>query len=334
MAAGSSAVNAGTVSRLADETSYEIVRITERRDRSLATLTQMYGFDTAAFLDGSLPSLSLLQEKLRSLERQLAFLLLERPWNDPTVIAHNSRIGETRTEIEDASRRLARSNLLGQPERVQTEAASVLRDQLITDALTVRKETLLQQAPPSTGGPSPALIGRRSQELSFLEEQVRINEEIYSSFIRQATSAKISEAVESEQLMRRLQILQEPRWPSSPARPNRPQVIGLGALIGLALGACAVMVGEYLDSSVKDVRDAEQIVGAPILGTIPFVEYSYMPGSRPSFLRRRLLATVIGGVLLGILAGYFLYQGRGSAGTGGEGGTVRPDSAAGARIPG
>jgi hypothetical protein len=293
----------------------------------------MYGFDAAAFLDGAIPSLSLLQEKLRSLERQLAFLLLERPWNDPTVIAHNSRIGETRTEIEEASRRLARSSLLGQPERVQAEASSVLRDQLITDALTVRRETLLQQAPASTATPSPALIGRRSQELSFLEEQVRINEEIYSSFIRQATSAKISEAVESEQLMRRLQILGEPRWPSRPARPNRLQVVGLGALIGLALGACAVMAGEYLDSSVKDVRDAEEIVRAPILGTIPFVEYSYMPGSRRPLLRGRLLATVIGGVLLGVLVGYFLYQGRGSAGTGGEGGTVRPDSAA-ERIPG
>ncbi|MFH1682007.1 MAG: hypothetical protein ABIH26_15365, partial [Candidatus Eisenbacteria bacterium] len=189
-------VDPGAAARLADETGYELIRIGERHDQASAMLGQMYGFNVEAFLDGAGPAVSLLAEKLLSLERQLGFLLLERSWNDPTVITHNSRIGDARGEIEETSRRLARSLLLNQPSRVQELAGDLLRDRILMEALTARRQTLEEQVvAPLPSGPSPLALSRRAQELSFLEEQVRINEGIYNSFLRQATSAKISVAV-------------------------------------------------------------------------------------------------------------------------------------------
>jgi uncharacterized protein involved in exopolysaccharide biosynthesis len=306
-----SRIDAGAAVRLADETGYEILRISEREQESSAMLTQMYGFNVDAFLDGARPSVSLLAEKLVSLEKQLGFLLLERSWNDPTVIAHNTRIGEARSEIEDAGRRLARSLLLNQPGRVQELAGDVLRDRILLDALSSRKGALEQQTVvPSVQGPSPAVLSRRAQEFSFLEEQVRINEGIYNSFLRQATSARISEAVESEQFMRSVRMIRAPQWPAKPASPNRPQVIGLGILIGLALGVAGMMFGEYFDTSVKDVRQAEEIVGAPILGTIPLIEYRFQPKARGGFWNRGTAARWVGGILVALLVGFLFYRSR------------------------
>jgi len=324
-----SRIDAAAAVRLVDETGYEILRITEREQESSAMLTQMYGFNIDAFLDGAMPSVSLLAEKLVSLEKQLGFLLLERSWNDPTVIAHNTRIGEARAEIEDAGRRLARSLLLNQPSRVQELAGDVLRDRILLDALASRRGALEQQTVvPSVQGPSPAVLSRRAQELSFLEEQVRINEGIYNSFLRQATSAKISEAVETEQLMRSVRVIRAPQWPAKPASPNRPQVIGLGILIGLALGAAGMMFGEYFDTSVKDVRQAEEIVGVPILGTIPLIEYRFQPRTRGGFWRRGTVARWAGGILVAILVGFLFYRSR--AGVAEE--SAEPENEAGGGI--
>jgi uncharacterized protein involved in exopolysaccharide biosynthesis len=323
-----SRIDASAAARLADETGYEVVRITDRHDQSVRTLSEMYGLNVGAFVSGAMPSLSPLAEKLRSLEQQLGLLLLERSWTDPTVIAHNSRIGEARREIAESARRLAGSLLPAQPVRVQEIASGVLADQLTMESLAVRRETLQRQTVSDAPvGPSAAVISRRSQEMSFLEEQVRINEEIYNSFLRQATSAKISEAVETEQLTRSMEVIQQPRWPTKPVRPNRGQILGLGVLIGLALGAAAALAGEYLDTSIKDVREAEEILGAPILGTIPMVEYRYQPLSRSRFGRRRLFVGVVGGIVALALAGYVVMR---SVSGGGEETPAKENPAEGA----
>ncbi|MFH1279717.1 MAG: hypothetical protein ABIK65_15215 [Candidatus Eisenbacteria bacterium] len=325
-------VDPGTASRLAEETEYEILRIRERLDETASTLAQSYGFDLDDFASRAAPATSLLEERLRSLERQLGYLLLERDWSDPTVIAHNKRIGETRAEIEEGLRRFARSSLADGSGRLQDLAAEGARDRSYIAALEVRRGTLSRQAVPTPSGTSPSTLARRDQELEFLEEQVRINEEIYRSFVRQATSTRISEAVESDQLSRTLQVIQPPQWPRNPVRPNKPQMYALAGVLGLALGVALLMVGEYIDTTVKDVHEAEELVGAPILGTIPLIEYEYREERKARSFRRGLLYTILGGIILGAIIGWFLYRGGADAapdenGTGAVSATARPGDA-------
>lgn len=316
-------IDPSVAGRLAEETGFEIERIREREQEAASSLAQAYGFDLEAFAGRVAPSVKLLEERLQSLERQLGYLLLERSWSDPTVIAHNRRIGETRNEIEQTIQRFAASDLADRPDRVRGLAADAVRDRIFMATLDVRRSTLGRQAIPTRAGSSPTSTARRDQELEFLEEQVRINEEIYQSFVRQATSTRISEAVETEQLTRSLQVVQPPRWPREPVRPNKPQLYALAAVLGLALGVVLLMVGEYLDTSVKDVNEAEEIVGAPILGTIPMIEYDYNPARRKGALRRGVLYTVLGGIILGAVIGYFIYRDGGEpSGDGDSSGAV------------
>ncbi|MBN1826802.1 MAG: hypothetical protein JW958_11105 [Candidatus Eisenbacteria bacterium] len=311
-------VDPNVVDRLAEETGFEILRITEDLQETRAILEQSYGYRVEDFQETVSPEIALRVERLVSLEKQLGFLLLERSWNDPSVIAHNSRIGGARQEIRDALERSARTLLAGRPGRQQELAATAAFDRVLIGSLESRKGALMRQTSPGGGGLSPSAISRRDQQLQFLEEQVRINEEIYRSFVRQATSTRISEAVESEQLNRSLQVIKPPRWPSSPVRPNKPQLYALAVVLGIALGSALVIAGEYMDTSVKDVRDAEELVGAPILGTIPKIEFRFEPDPK-NRLRRGLIVTIVGGILIGALIGWFIFGGGGDEGNdGGE----------------
>lgn len=56
---------------------------------------------------------------------------------------------------------------------------------------------------------------------------------------------------------------------STPARPNVPLLLGIGAGLGLVLGLILAFFLEYLDTSVKTLDDVERYLGVPVLAVIP-----------------------------------------------------------------
>ena len=54
-----------------------------------------------------------------------------------------------------------------------------------------------------------------------------------------------------------------------PIKPNKIFNIGLGVMIGLAMGIGLAFFIEYLDTSVKTIDDVERALQAPVLGVIP-----------------------------------------------------------------
>lgn len=56
---------------------------------------------------------------------------------------------------------------------------------------------------------------------------------------------------------------------NTPARPNVPLLLGIGAGLGLILGLMLAFFLEYLDTSVKTLDDVEHYLGVPVLAVIP-----------------------------------------------------------------
>jgi len=57
--------------------------------------------------------------------------------------------------------------------------------------------------------------------------------------------------------------------PLSPIRPRTTLDIAIGLLIGIILGAMLAFVQRALDSSLKNPEDAELLIAAPALASIP-----------------------------------------------------------------
>lgn len=54
----------------------------------------------------------------------------------------------------------------------------------------------------------------------------------------------------------------------SPVKPNKSLNIAIGAVIGIMLGMGVTFLLEILDTTIKDEKDVEEILGIPILGLV------------------------------------------------------------------
>lgn len=67
-----------------------------------------------------------------------------------------------------------------------------------------------------------------------------------------------------------ISVVSGPTLQRTPVSPDPKIYIGLGILGGLVLGLVVAILREVLDNSVRTVESAQRLVGAPVLGTIPY----------------------------------------------------------------
>jgi hypothetical protein len=82
----------------------------------------------------------------------------------------------------------------------------------------------------------------------------------------------MSTALEKHQYGERLEELDSPSLPETPALPNRPLIIAIGSGLGLVLGLFLAGAREVKDSSLKNLKDVRAYTQLPILGSIPLLE--------------------------------------------------------------
>ncbi len=298
-------VDQRAAARLAEETGFEIRRLSEALEEARSTLSNSYALSLASFMAELPNALILLEEQLKSLEKQLGYLLLERSWSDPTVITQNRRIGETRIEMTSLVRQHVAASLASRSSTVRDLVANGARDQILLRTLDIRRNTLAEQSVGAVGEGGAEYL-RNEEELRYLQEQVRINEDLLQSFLNHAAAAQITEAIEKDEQIQRVRILTPAKWAAKPVLPNKPQNYAVAILLGIALGSGFMILREYLDTSIRDVHEAEELMGAPILGTIPRIDFSYMPAHRGG-VRKSLIFTVLGVIVLGAAFGYYFY---------------------------
>ncbi|KZE64050.1 hypothetical protein AWM68_13160 [Fictibacillus phosphorivorans] len=63
--------------------------------------------------------------------------------------------------------------------------------------------------------------------------------------------------------------------------------IAIGLFVGLFLGIVLSMLREYLDNSIQDESDVEQLLGLPVLGTVHVKEKQRFTISHPPIMKQR-----------------------------------------------
>lgn len=117
----------------------------------------------------------------------------------------------------------------------------------------------------------------------------------YEDLDRRVNSSAMSTALQNRQQGERLEQLDPPSLPQTPARPKRALMVSVGTCAGLLLGLCLAGWHEMRDGALKNVKDVSACSQLPILGSIPLFE-------RPGAVLRRRRATWLGW-LAGSLAG-------------------------------
>lgn len=96
----------------------------------------------------------------------------------------------------------------------------------------------------------------------------KVNEQIYNVLLERLETAKITQRLQASKEGTKYTIVDPPRVPLAPFKPNRLLVALAGLVLGLAAGVGIVFAIEFFDKSFIDVQDAKEFLGVPLLGAI------------------------------------------------------------------
>lgn len=115
----------------------------------------------------------------------------------------------------------------------------------------------------------------------------------YTDLQMKYSAAQVAQGMEEEQLGETFQVIEPPFLPEKPVKPNRVAIILIGVILGIGFSIGCVSVAEYMDRSVQDVKDLEQIVGMRVMSVIPKIVTEEDRAAR----RRKRIAIAAGTVL-------------------------------------
>ena len=121
----------------------------------------------------------------------------------------------------------------------------------------------------------------------------------YEDLLSKSESSKVAANLERRQIGEQFRVLDPARMPERPVSPNRLQINGVGAALGLALGLALIGLLEYKDSSLRTEDDVRGALALPVIALVP---YTASRGEIRRQKRRRLL-TVAASVLVFVVIG-------------------------------
>jgi succinoglycan biosynthesis transport protein ExoP len=103
---------------------------------------------------------------------------------------------------------------------------------------------------------------------SSLAQDINVNEDIYNMLLQKLETAKITQRLEASREGTRYTIIDPPRLPLRPVKPNKVVVILFGMFAGSIAGTGLVFGREFLDQSFIDIEEVKQTLDLPVLGAI------------------------------------------------------------------
>jgi uncharacterized protein involved in exopolysaccharide biosynthesis len=124
-----------------------------------------------------------------------------------------------------------------------------------------------------------------------------VNNTIYNMLLQRLETAKITQRLQSSKEGTKYTVLDPPRVPLSPIKPNKIMVALAGLMMGLMLGLGLVFGVEFLDKSFIDVADANDFLGQPLLGAISKINTEANLRSEHEKLRWAYSLTFVAGMV-------------------------------------
>lgn len=101
-----------------------------------------------------------------------------------------------------------------------------------------------------------------------LARDVAVNESIYNMLLQRIETAKITQRLQDSKEGTKYIVLDPPRLPLKPFKPNVILVSITGLFLGGILGVGLIVSVEFLDKSFIDVEEAKNYLGVPLWGAI------------------------------------------------------------------
>jgi capsular exopolysaccharide synthesis family protein len=208
------------------------------------------------------PLISQMQARLGQLEAELSRLMLDAKDGNPRVDVLRREIAgiEERINQELEKRTVRESVSTFNPLYLQAEQ-ELRQVEMEIRSLEKRSSEL---AAADNGGQRAI----SEEKLGTLEQNTRVDEDIYQMFLRQMESAYVSERLQDSGKGNRFAIIEYARLPLKPTKPNLPKIILMGLADGLLAGLGCVLAAENVARAFQTVDQVREQLEIPSLGTV------------------------------------------------------------------
>lgn len=203
------------------------------------------------------------ESELADIEDQLRRLLVDSTENHPLVRELRQKQANVKKELASGEYEVAvAGKTVSSPE---TEALKQELEKMTKDASGTSTADPNAPTDPNTAIYKLMLMDKVD---SVLARDVKVNESIYNLLLQKLETAKITQRLEASREGTRYTIIDPPRLPLTPSKPNKLLVILGGIFGGVCLGAGLIFGREFLDNSFLDLEEARNFLNVPVLGAI------------------------------------------------------------------
>ena len=225
----------------------------------------LLGVSSAATLEARTPDVQLQVKK-----RELDVLLQRYSDKHPDVVRLKKEIQafEAERKISIQANPAAPSSAAGANPLKQVLGTQVADITAAIQALNTQNERLRSQVAVVNERVENTPI--RTLELAKISRNYDITLRKFQDLLAKSLESELAENMEKKQKSEQFQILDPAYLPLTPVRPNRPLIIFIGLVAGLAAGFGLAFVWEnVLDTSFKGDDEVRAYVTLPVLATIP-----------------------------------------------------------------
>ncbi len=91
----------------------------------------------------------------------------------------------------------------------------------------------------------------------------------YDDLMKKYMETRVATGLEKEQMGERFTLIDPPRLPQKPVKPNIPAILLIGFVLGIGSGAGLAGAREYLDQSVRSAEALARATGVAVLVSVP-----------------------------------------------------------------
>ena len=158
---------------------------------------------------------------------------------------------------------------------------------------------------------------RVAEQLGGLEREHEHLFDSYQEYSKKRLEAGVAADMESRQKGEKFRVLEQAVPPQEASAPNRPLLLALGLLLGLALAGAYGLAAEALDPSFHTPRKLQERFGIPVLAAIPSLMLgSDLAARRTRRIRSAIFASAATLAILAVSAAGYWWQSLRDAGTG------------------
>jgi polysaccharide biosynthesis transport protein len=270
--------NVAATRAMVDEADLELATLERRIHRGLDRMPPSLGGVSKLQSKISSPRLSALGQGLTQVERNQVPVTIQGFAAGTTTGVVGSEVANTRKDLFNEIEARVLSTYPNETLDVQQQARDVVFDQITLNSVRARKERILELL----NGYSAGMAAGPEQQLELRRLQDEVDR--YRSLVANIQERRITDDLrrnaQEASVSSRVKIIEPPAVPLKPAAPDRMRILLFAFLAGPLLGLGAVVIAEYMDSSLRTVEDIEAELGLPVLGTIPRLEGANLTSGR------------------------------------------------------